>query len=110
MTVGAGRRLLSIDLLDEDEHAQLDGWSNRAVLTQPVSTPVSVPVLFAAQVARVPEEVAISCGERSWTYRGVEEAANRLAHLLSAHGVGPGGYVALLLERWLRRLWRFWQC
>ena len=27
--------LASMDLLDADEHAQLDQWSNRAVLTQP---------------------------------------------------------------------------
>ena len=33
------------------------------------------------------------------TYRELEEAANRLAHLLAAHGVGPGQCVALLLER-----------
>ena len=60
---------------------------------------MSVPVLFAEHVARCPEAVAISCGERSWTYREVEEASNRLAHLLAAHGVGPGRCVALLLER-----------
>ena len=72
---------------------------NRAVLTQPAPMPVSIPVLFAAQVARTPEAVAISCGERSWTYREVEEAANRLAHLLAGHGVGPGACVGLLLSR-----------
>ena len=33
------------------------------------------------------------------TYRELDEAANRLAHLLSEYGVGPGGRVALLLER-----------
>ena len=33
------------------------------------------------------------------TYRELEEAANRLAHLLAGHGVGPGECVALLLER-----------
>ena len=33
------------------------------------------------------------------TYRELEEAANRLAHLLAAHGVGPGQCVALLLSR-----------
>jgi non-ribosomal peptide synthetase component F len=36
---------LFIDLLDEGEHARLDGWGNRAVLTQPAPTSVSVPVL-----------------------------------------------------------------
>src|SRR5262249_10202161 len=34
-----------------------------------------------------------------WTYRELDEAANRLAHLLAAHGVGPGECVALLLSR-----------
>ena len=81
------------------EHARLDGWGNRAVLTQPATAPVSIPVLFTAQVARAPAAVAISCGERSWTYREVEEAANRLAHLLAAQGAGPGQCVALLLSR-----------
>ena len=54
VTADPTRRLSSIDLLDADEYARLDGWGNRAVLTQPASTPVSVPVLFAAQVARTP--------------------------------------------------------
>ncbi len=93
------RRLLSMDVLDDAEHAQLDGWGNRAVLTRPTTPAVSIPVLFAAQVARAPEAVAISCGERSWTYRELEEAANRLAHLLAGHGVGPGECVALLFSR-----------
>src|SRR6202008_5156788 len=88
-----------VSLLDAGEHARLDGWGNRAVLTAPVSAPVSVPVVFSAQVARTPEAVALVCGERSWTYREVEEAANRLAHLLAGQGVGPGGCVGLLLER-----------
>ena len=56
-------------------------------------------MLFAAQVARTPEAVAISCEGRSMTYREVEEAANRLAHLLAGQGVGPGQCVALLLSR-----------
>ena len=54
------RRLLSVDLLDEAEHTRLDGWGNRAVLTRPAPAAVSIPVLFAAQVARAPEAVAIS--------------------------------------------------
>ena len=38
---------------------------NRAVLTRPAPPPVSIPVLFAAQVARTPEAVAMSCEGRS---------------------------------------------
>src|SRR5262249_52914795 len=36
---------------------------------------------------------------RSMTYRELDEAANRLAHLLAGCGVGPGGCVALLFSR-----------
>ncbi len=90
MTADPTRRLSSMDVLDEAEHARLDRWGNRAVLTQPASTPVSIPAAFAAQVARVPEAVAVSCGQRSWTYRELDAAADRLAHVLAGHGVGPG--------------------
>ncbi|WP_369829067.1 amino acid adenylation domain-containing protein, partial [Mycobacterium sp. 852002-50816_SCH5313054-b] len=99
MTADPGRRLSSMDVLDTAEHARLQRWGNRTGLTQPVGVPVSIPVLFGAQVARTPDAVAISAGERSWTYREVKQAANRLAHLLTGQGVGPGQRVALLLPR-----------
>jgi amino acid adenylation domain-containing protein len=99
MTADMTRRVLSIDLLDEGEYARLDQWGNRAVLTEPVGTPVSIPDLFAAQVARTPTAAAVTCEGHSMTYRELDEAANRLAHLLAAHGVGPGQCVALMLSR-----------
>ena len=61
MTTDPTRRLSSVDVLDEAERARLDGVGNRAVLTEPASA-VSVPELFAAQVARAPEAVALTCG------------------------------------------------
>ena len=33
------------------------------------------------------------------TYRELDEASNRLAHLLAGHGAGPGQCVALLFSR-----------
>ena len=60
---------------------------------------MSIPVLFAAQVARAPEAVRDLLRGRSWTYREVDEAANRLAHLLAGQGVGPGECVGLLFSR-----------
>ena len=99
MTADPTRRLSSVDVLDEAEHAHLDRWGNRAVLTRPAPVAVSVPALFAAQVARKPAAVALTFGDLSLTYRELDEAANRLAHLLSGHGVGPGACVALVLER-----------
>ena len=60
---------------------------------------MSIPVLFAAQVARAPQAVAVTFEGRSMTYRELDEAANRLAHLLAGQGAGPGQCVALLFSR-----------
>ena len=92
------RRLSSVDLLDAGEHARLERWGNRGVLTRP-ATPKLVPALFAAQAARTPDAVALVCDGKSMTYRELDEAANRLAHLLIDHGARPGERVALLLSR-----------
>ena len=37
MTADPARRLSSVDVLDAGEHARLDGWGNRAVLTRPAT-------------------------------------------------------------------------
>ena len=99
MTADPATRLSSIDLLGAGEHDRLDQWGNRAVLTRPEPELASIPALFAAQVARAPEAVAITCGERSWTYGELDSAANRLAHHLADRGARPGERVALLLPR-----------
>ncbi|OBK50779.1 hypothetical protein A5655_24950 [Mycobacterium sp. 1081908.1] len=98
MSEDSDRALSSIDLLDESEHGWLDAVGNRAALTHPGAA-VSIPALFAAQAAHTPDAVAISCGGRCVTYRELDEAANRLAHLLIGHGAGPGSFVALLFSR-----------
>ncbi|ORW90518.1 hypothetical protein AWC27_10785 [Mycobacterium szulgai] len=99
MTADPGRRLSSVDLLDADEHARLDLWGNSAVLSAVSATPVSIPSVFAMHVARSPSAVALSYQGDSWSYRELDEAANRLAHLLADHGAGPGRCVGLVFER-----------
>ncbi|WP_156751983.1 condensation domain-containing protein, partial [Mycobacterium sp. E2497] len=98
VTAEPERRLSSIDLLDAGEHARLERWGNRGVLTRP-TMPVTVPALFAAQAARTPDAVALVCDGTSMTYRELDEAANRLAHLLIENGARPGERVALLFSR-----------
>ena len=89
MAADPQRSLSSVDLLDEPERARLDGLGNQAPLARPAPTPVSVPVSFAAQVARTPKAVAITGGARSMSYVELEAASNRLAHLLAGQGCGP---------------------
>ncbi|WP_309241312.1 AMP-binding protein, partial [Nocardia sp. BSTN01] len=88
-----------MDLLDESEHTRIDTIGNRPVLHTDRPSSPSVSALFAEQAARTPDAVALSCGDRSYSYRQLEQAANRLAHLLTDHGVGPGRVVGLLMQR-----------
>ncbi|MDA3664240.1 amino acid adenylation domain-containing protein, partial [Mycobacterium xenopi] len=99
MTADPGRRLSMVDVLDEAERVRLDGWGNRVVLTRAAARPVSIPVVFAEQVARSPEAVAVTAVGGSMTYRELDAAANRLAHLLTGLGVGAGQRVGGLLPR-----------
>ncbi|ORA42196.1 hypothetical protein BST21_23830, partial [Mycolicibacterium celeriflavum] len=82
------------------EHARLDVVGNRVALSRSGSSAaVSIPVLFAEQVGRAPEAVAVSCGARSWSYAGLDAAADRLAQVLVGRGVGVGDRVGLLVPR-----------
>src|SRR5262249_50923138 len=99
MTADPGRRLSSIDALDADELSGLDEVGNRAVLTQAAQPRVSIPEVFAAQVARAPKAAAIRFEGRTLTYRQLDESSNRLAQLLSERGARPGQRVALLFNR-----------
>ncbi|WP_029111010.1 non-ribosomal peptide synthetase, partial [Mycobacterium sp. URHD0025] len=99
MAVDPAQRLSSIDVLDDGEHARLDEVGNRSTLTCTAPSQASVPVLFAQQVDRVPDAAAVTFDGRSMSYRELDEASNRLAHVLVDHGAGPGECVALLLNR-----------
>ncbi|RAU89809.1 non-ribosomal peptide synthetase, partial [Mycobacterium colombiense] len=99
MTADPTRTLSTVDLLDRREHARLDALGNRAALTAPATVDASIPALFAGQVARTPDAVALRCDDRSWTYRELDDAANRLAHRLTGLGVSRGERVALLFGR-----------
>ncbi|WP_155763065.1 non-ribosomal peptide synthetase, partial [Mycobacterium colombiense] len=99
MTADPERPLSSIELLTPDEPALLDQWSNRPALHEPVPAPVSIPQAFAEHVQSTPEAVAVTFDGRSMTYAELDEASNRLGHLLADRGVGPGDCVAVLFPR-----------
>ena len=91
MTADPARRLSSIDVLDAAEHARLDEVGQSGGVDRVGERlPVSIPAVFAAQVARTPDAVAVTFEGASMTYRELDEAANRLAHLLAGRGCGPG--------------------
>ncbi|WP_156765856.1 AMP-binding protein, partial [Mycobacterium sp. E342] len=99
MAADPSRLLSSVEVLDVDEQARLAVWGNRGVLDRPAMPTVSIPDVFAAQVARTPDALALTCDGLSLTYRELDAAANRLAHWLIRHGAGPGQRVGLLVPR-----------
>ena len=54
---------------------------------------------FAAQARRAPDRIALIHRGRSWSYRELDERANRLAHHLAQHGAGPTVLVGIYLDR-----------
>ncbi|HLK01571.1 MAG TPA: condensation domain-containing protein, partial [Streptosporangiaceae bacterium] len=55
--------------------------------------------LIGAVVQRVPDAVAVSCGDAHITYVTLDEAASRLAGQLAAWGAGPESVVAVRMGR-----------
>jgi amino acid adenylation domain-containing protein/non-ribosomal peptide synthase protein (TIGR01720 family) len=55
--------------------------------------------LFEQQVARTPEQIALSCGDSSLTYAELNQRSNQLAHYLRELGVGPEVRVGVLMQR-----------
>lgn len=59
----------------------------------------SVLHLFAEQVERAPEHLAVTDEQISWTYTELADYSDRVAHALVAGGVEPGEVVAAYAER-----------
>ena len=73
----------------------ISGWNDTA---RDVPA-VVLPELFAAQVARAPDAVAVECGGVSWSYAELDARSSRLARYLVGLGAGPERLVAVALPR-----------
>jgi long-chain acyl-CoA synthetase len=56
---------------------------------------LNLAMMLEDSAARLPGRDALVAGETRLSYQEVNEAANRVANLLVAHGIGPGDRVAL---------------
>ncbi|WP_314408304.1 amino acid adenylation domain-containing protein [Streptomyces sp. DSM 40484] len=80
------------------------GDARDLVLTAPNDTAVplpglTIPELFARQVERAPDEVALVSGDSVISYRELDERSGRLADALRRRQVGPETVVAVALPR-----------
>ncbi|MBF6170939.1 non-ribosomal peptide synthetase [Nocardia blacklockiae] len=84
------RAVGDIDLLTARERSALvPAHGGPAVAARPL------PDCFAAALAAGPDRVALRAVSGEWTYRELDERANRLARALIARGAGPGDVVAV---------------
>ncbi|MGB9048579.1 MAG: amino acid adenylation domain-containing protein, partial [Pseudonocardiaceae bacterium] len=88
--------LSRIDMLSAEERHQLLVDYNNTTREVPAAT---LPELFGQQVARSPDSTAVIFEDVEISYTELETAANQLAHLLIARGIGPEHFVALVLPR-----------
>jgi amino acid adenylation domain-containing protein len=80
----------------EVEHQSLVIDYNRSAAPYPSDK--SIVQLFVAQVARTPRDEAIRLGDRSLTYRQLNDRANQMAAHLRTLGVGRSQLVVLCME------------
>ncbi|MCF4140766.1 amino acid adenylation domain-containing protein [Streptomyces sp. Tue 6430] len=60
---------------------------------------LTVPELFARQVERAPDDVAVVSGDTAVSYRELDERSTRLAEALRRRGIGPEALVAVAMPR-----------
>ncbi|MDQ3789609.1 MAG: condensation domain-containing protein, partial [Actinomycetota bacterium] len=79
----------------DEERARLTAWQGR-----PLPAPPCLHHLVEQQTDRTPDATAlIDTGGREWTFRELDERANRLANWLGTQGIGRGDLVAVRLDR-----------
>ncbi|MBP1473179.1 amino acid adenylation domain-containing protein [Frateuria sp. MAH-13] len=89
-------RLSALEMVPPDERARLrELCGERAA----IATDRCLPQLFEERAAATPDAPALRYEERTLSYGELNRRANRLAHHLRAHGVGPERIVAVCLER-----------
>ncbi|WP_240468137.1 non-ribosomal peptide synthetase [Streptomyces dangxiongensis] len=97
-------------LTPAEEHRILTEWSsphptapladNPTTLDETGGRSDTIPGLFAGQVARTPDAVAVTGpGGVRLTYRELDERSDRLARVVAGHGAGPECLVAVALPR-----------
>ncbi|HEV3080109.1 MAG TPA: condensation domain-containing protein, partial [Gemmataceae bacterium] len=91
------QRISQVDWLAAKERQKiLEEWN---LTDHPVPATMTLAALFEEQVARSPQATALGLEEQSLSYAELNDAANRLAHVLIARGIGPEDIVALCLPR-----------
>ncbi|WP_194909880.1 amino acid adenylation domain-containing protein [Catenulispora rubra] len=98
VTAQPGTRLSAVDVLGAAERRLVvEEWNDTAVEVEASS--LTLPGLFAAQVVRAPDAVAVVSGGVELSYAELDARADAVARRLVELGVGAECGVAVLMER-----------
>ncbi len=86
-----------IPLMSPEEREQAVVQWNRTAADYPKD--LTIPSAFERQVERTPDATALLFAGKNWSYRQLNDKANRLAHRFIEKGVGAGSLVGVCLER-----------
>ena len=93
---GPDKPLAGLALMDEANA----GWLREVSRGESFDTaPRTLADLVSEQAARTPDAIAVIYEGRRFSYRNINEAANRLAHWLIDQGIGSEDRVAVLLDK-----------
>ncbi len=86
----------SIEILNEEEKKLLKKWNTT---TREYPRESTIAELFEEKVRECADNVAVSCGDKSISYRELNQKASKLAALLRIKGVGPDSIVGLMTKK-----------
>lgn len=92
-TAGETSALSNLSAADQERFVEF-GWGPSEAPRFPTITEA-----LLHQMQTQPDAVAVEDGDRSLTYRGLDEASNRVARVLQSYGVSRGDAVCLYLRR-----------
>jgi amino acid adenylation domain-containing protein len=81
---------------EADRYRQVVEWNATA---REYPKDICVHELFAQHATRTPDAIAVVCGQEQLSYRELDERANRIAHHLRQHSVGPETVVGVCMWR-----------
>lgn len=90
------RPISSFDGMASSERLKLQAWCQGLQKDVPQET---VPALFEAVVKRQPHALAVVGDDRELSFEALDQAANRVAHLLRQRDLPSGSTVAVCMER-----------
>ncbi|MDZ7884783.1 MAG: amino acid adenylation domain-containing protein [Mycobacterium sp.] len=90
------RPLARLDILSAEDAEWMRTMSHGERFDTPATT---LTALVQEQAAKTPDATAVVYEGRHYSYREINETANRLAHKLIAQGIGTEDRVAVLMEK-----------